>query len=113
MRGGWGDPGPHGRGLTPHEIKVNQPSRLTLVGEGYLGSATILIRPVGSPAGSSEEIKTEVEKFIFRNFRRIYLKTKPVTIDTPGEYVVRVLNHDGLDPRYELPAGQVLNVSNS
>jgi hypothetical protein len=104
-RGGWGDPGPHGRGFHPTGVTRSKAESLTLVGEGFLATARITIQQ------GSHLREIPVEKINFQNFRRTYLRTKKFTIDQSwpaGEYEVRVQNDPTYDP---LLAGHFLSVA--
>jgi hypothetical protein len=104
-RGGWGDPGPHGRGFRPETVPLGQERDLTLVGEGFLGTAKITIQ------NGNYLLQIPVKEINFRNFRRTYLRTEKFRIDKSwpaGDYEVKVQN----DPTYDaLPAGHFLNVT--
>lgn len=106
-RGGWGDPGPHGRGFEPSRVFEGEIFRLVLVGEGFLGTASIHFEPVHD-GGPVDPVK--VDGIVFRNFRRIYLRTPKIKIAKPGGYRLKIANHPDLDPKWALPAGQLLEV---
>lgn len=104
-RGGWGDPGPHGRGFKPATVALDQEEDLTLVGEGFLGTAKITIQ------SGSYLLEIPVKEINFQNFRRTYVRTEKFKIHQSwpaGDYEVKVQNDLIYDP---LPAGHFLKVT--
>jgi hypothetical protein len=113
-RGGWSDPKPHGRGFRPSKASISDPAAdktiLTLVGEGYLGSATVFIR--GKDAGGHVvDHPVPVAAVIFKNFRRVYIRTAEFSIVDwhPGRYQIFVQN-DAAEDICSIRAGHFFKV---
>lgn len=110
MRGGWGDPGPHGRGFKEAEFAVDTPITLRLVGEGYLSTAQIELESLAHP--SYQVGPVALDQIFIGNFQRVYLKTKPFELSRDGDYRVFVRNHKCYTrPEDRIPAGQLLRIT--